>query len=189
ASPALARVAVIGAIGTNKGSELLLACAREALKQGQPIQFRLFGYADNDAALRRLANVHVTGEYKRADLPRLLAEHPCDAALFLGIWPETYCYALTDAYSAGLYPIALNFGAVGERIAATQVGTLLPAGSSPAEINAAIIEAIARSGDWPARVEIGEDCPDILADYYQLQPPDAVPELPPARSARRRNRS
>jgi glycosyltransferase involved in cell wall biosynthesis len=189
ASPALARVAVIGAIGTNKGSELLLGCAREALKQGQPIQFRLFGYADNDAALRRLANVHVTGAYKRADLPGLLAEHPCDAALFLGIWPETYCYALTDAYGVGLYPIALNFGAVGERIAGTQVGTLLPAGSSPAEINAAIIAAIARSGGWPEHAEIGEDCSDILADYYQLQPPDAVSELPPARSARRRNRS
>lgn len=173
AAPTLARVAVIGAIGTNKGSELLLACAREALKLGQPIQFRLFGYAADDAALRRLANVHVTGEYRRADLPRLLAEHPCDAALFLGIWPETYCYALSDAYGVGLYPIALDFGAVGERVAAAEVGKLLPAGSSPAEINAAIIATIAGSAGWPASVEIGEDCSDILADYYELRPADA----------------
>ena len=126
ASTAVARVAVIGVIGTNKGSELLLACARDALKQGLPIQFRLFGYTADDAALRRLSNVHVTGEYRRAELPRLIAENPCDVALFLGIWPETYCYALTDAYELGLYPIALDFGAIGERIAASQVGTLLP---------------------------------------------------------------
>ncbi|HWB49789.1 MAG TPA: glycosyltransferase [Stellaceae bacterium] len=189
ASAALARIAVIGAIGTNKGSELLVACAREALKQGLPIQFRLFGYAADDAALRRLANVHVSGEYRRADLPRLLAEHPCDAALFLGIWPETYCYALSDAYSVGLFPIALDFGAVGERIAASRVGALLPAGSTPAEINAAIIAAIARFPDWPESIEIGEESEDILADYYELRPPAA--DSPPAtpRKARRRNRS
>ena len=190
ASPALARVAVIGAIGTNKGSELLLACAREALKQGQPIQYRLFGYAADDAALRRLANVRVTGEYRRADLPRLLVENPCDAALFLGIWPETYCYALTDAYGVGLFPIALDFGAVGERITETGVGALLPAGSAPAAINAAIMAAIARSADWPASVTIGNDCADILADYYQLPPPpDAIEAPATVRSGRRRNRS
>jgi GT2 family glycosyltransferase len=189
ASTSLARVAVIGAIGTNKGSELLVACARDALKLGLPLQFRLFGYAADDAALRRLANVQVTGEYRRADLPRLVAEFPCDVALFLGIWPETYCYALSDAYSVGLYPIALNFGAVGERITASEVGALLPSGSSPAEINAAILAEVARSAEWPASVTVGVDCDDILADYYQLPAPDLIPAPPRPRSARRRNRS
>ena len=172
ASSALARVAIIGAIGTNKGSELLLACARDALKQSLPIQFRLFGYAADDAALRRLSNVQVTGEYKRADLPRLVAENPCDVALFLSIWPETYCYALSDAYAVGLYPVALDFGAVGERIAAAGVGTLLPAASTAAEINRAIVAEVARCAAWPATAEIGTDCADILADYYGLTGPD-----------------
>jgi GT2 family glycosyltransferase len=180
-----ARVAVIGALGVNKGSELLVACARDALKRGLPIQYRLFGFAADEAPLRRLANVHVTGEYKREDLPRLLAENPCDVALFLGIWPETYCYALSDAYGMGLYPIALGFGAFSERIAASKVGTLLPHPGTPAEINAAILAEIARAQEWPARVEIGEDSEDVLADYYRLQPPDTLAK----RSPRRRNRS
>lgn len=185
ADRALARVAVIGALGINKGRDRLLACARDALKRDLPIQFRLFGFAAEEAALRRLANVHITGEYARAELPRLVAENPCDAALFLSIWPETYCYALSDAYDVGLYPIALGFGAVGERIAATRVGTLLAHGSTAAEINTAILAEIARCDEWPASVELGEGCDDVLADYYGLAPPGGAR----SRAPRRRNRS
>jgi GT2 family glycosyltransferase len=174
-SSAVARVAVIGAIGINKGSMRLLACARDALKQGLPIQFRLFGYAADDAALRRLPNVHVTGPYQRKDLSRLVAEHPCDLALFLGVWPETHCYALTDAYAVGLYPMALAFGALGERIAAKQVGALLPPASTPAEINAAIIDEVARAATWPVGVEIGKDYAYILIDYYGLESATITP--------------
>jgi len=185
ASTATARVAVIGALGINKGCDLLLACAREALKQNLPIQYRLFGYAADDAPLRRLANVQISGEYNRAELPQLLAEDPCDVALFLSIWPETYCYALSDAYAMGLYPIALDFGAIAERIAASKVGALLPHGSKPAEINAAILAEIARAEHWPASVETGQDCGDLLTEYYALQPPSNKS----GRSSRRRNRS
>lgn len=184
-STAAVRVAVIGALGINKGSELLAACARDALKRGLPVQFQLFGYANDDAPLRRLGNVKLSGEYKREDLPRLLAENPCDVALFLSIWPETYCYALSDAYELGLYPIALDFGALSERIAATKVGTLLPHASTPEQINAAILAEIARAKDWPAAAETGQDCEELLADYYRLQPPDDEAKRPP----RRRNRS
>lgn len=184
-SSATVRVAMIGALGINKGSELLLACARDALKRGLPIQFRLFGFAADEAPLRRLANVQVTGEYKREDLPRLLAENPCDVALFLGLWPETYCYALSDAYAMGLYPIALGFGAIGERIAAAKVGALLPHPGTPERINTAILAEVARARDWPAVVEVGEEYEDILADYYQLRSPLAAAKRP----RRDRNRS
>jgi glycosyltransferase involved in cell wall biosynthesis len=163
------RVAVIGAIGPHKGFDLLLGCARDAQKRGLPLEFHLFGYPADEAPLRRIGNVRVIGEYARADLPRLMAENPCDAALFLSIWPETYCYALSDAYAAGLYPIALGFGALEERIAASQVGALLPLASTPAEINDAILAEIAGADRWPAAVKTGTEYEDIVADYYRLQ--------------------
>ena len=167
---AAARVAVIGAIGPHKGFDLLLGCARDALKQNLPLEYHLFGYAADEAALWQAGNVHLIGEYARADLPRLIAEHPCDIALFLSIWPETYCYALSDAYAAGLYPVALAFGALAERIEDSKVGTLLPLDSTPAQINAAILAEIARADQWPATARTGNDCADILADYYRLRP-------------------
>jgi GT2 family glycosyltransferase/glycosyltransferase involved in cell wall biosynthesis len=168
ASRSAARVAVIGAIGANKGYDLLLACARDALKQGLPLQFYLFGHTVDDAPLRALGNVRLLGEYARADLPRLFAENPCDVALFLSIWPETFCYALTDAYAAGLYPVALEFGALAERIGDSKVGTLLPLDSTPAQINAAILGEVERADRWPEIAGIGEDSLDLLADYYEL---------------------
>ena len=184
-SSSAARVAIIGAIGPNKGCDLLVACARDALKQRLPLQFVVFGYTADDTPLRALSNVRLIGEYLRADLPRLVAENPCDLALFLSLWPETYCYALSDAYAAGLYPIALRFGALEERITAVKVGTLVPHASTPAQINAAILTEVARAADWPTTVKFGQDCDDILADYYKLPPP---PASSPGRS-RRRNTS
>ncbi len=184
ASAGAARVAVIGAIGPNKGYDLLLGCARDALKQGLPIEFNLFGYTEDETPLRQLANVRLIGEYTREDLPRLVAENPCDVALFLSIWPETYCYALSDAYALGLYPIALGFGALDERIVASGVGTLLPLASSPAEINAAILTEVARADTWPTVVTVGQESDDILADYYGLRSSEG-----PSRSAARRNKS
>jgi GT2 family glycosyltransferase/glycosyltransferase involved in cell wall biosynthesis len=169
ASAAATRVAVIGAIGPNKGYDLLLACARAALRQGLPIQYNLFGYTEDETPLRQLDNVRRLGEYVREDLPRLLAENPCDLALFLSIWPETYCYALSDAYAAGLYPIALGFGALEERITATKVGTLLPLASTPAEINAAILREVAQADRWPATVKFGGEPSDLLGEYLNLK--------------------
>jgi GT2 family glycosyltransferase len=168
ASVGAARVAIVGAIGPHKGYDLLIACARDALKQGLPLQFHIFGYTVDDAPLRQLANVRLIGEYTRADLPRLVAKNPCDVALFLSIWPETYCYALSDAYAAGLYPLALRFGAFEERLEASHVGTLLPLASTPAQINAAILAAVAGSNDWPRTVSIGHDVTNLLAEYYGL---------------------
>jgi len=185
ASKSAARIAVIGAIGVNKGYDLLIACARDALKQDLPLVFYLFGYSEDDAPLRQLANLRLVGEYARADLPHLVAQNPCDIALLPSIWPETYCYALSDTYAMGLYPLALRFGALAERIAKCDVGTLLPLASTPAEINAAILAEVARSDDWPAAVRLGEEGGDVLADYYGLRTPSAAL----ARPAARRNRS
>jgi GT2 family glycosyltransferase/glycosyltransferase involved in cell wall biosynthesis len=185
ASSAAARVAVIGAIGPNKGYDLLVACARDALKQGLPIEFNLFGFSEDDTPLQQLANVRLIGRYARDDLPRLVAENPCDVALFLSIWPETYCYALSDAYALGLYPIALAFGALEERIAASKVGALLPLASTPEQINAAILGEIARAGDWPRSVTSGGGGADILADYYGLRPRTGETTRAASQSARR----
>jgi GT2 family glycosyltransferase/glycosyltransferase involved in cell wall biosynthesis len=184
ASGGTARVAVIGAIGANKGYDLLLGCARDALKQGLPIEFNLFGFSEDDTPLRQLANVRLVGEYAREDLARLVAENPCDVALFLSIWPETYCYALSDAYALGLYPIALGFGALKERIAASKVGAVLPLASTLAEINAAIRAEITRADQWPEAVTIGED-DDVLTGYYGLRPRAGEPSPAPGASPRR----
>ena len=58
------RVAVVGTITAVKGSERLLACARDALVRQLPLEFHVIGSTDRDAVFSRLGNVRVSGRYR-----------------------------------------------------------------------------------------------------------------------------
>lgn len=132
------RVAVIGAIGPHKGAELLMRCAKYALKQELPLRFVVIGYTDRDPAFAALPNVEITGRYGPDDLADLVEGTGCTAALFLSVWPETFSYTLSEAWRTGLHPIALDIGAPAERIRETGHGTLVPF----TEDAKAIVEAV-----------------------------------------------
>lgn len=136
------RVAVIGGIGRHKGYEVLLACARDAAARDLPLEFRVVGFTSDDAALFSTGRVFITGRYEEEEAQDLLARQGCGAALFLSVWPETWCYALTLAWKAGLPAMGLDMGAVGERIRETGWGWLLPVDASPREINNTLLHAL-----------------------------------------------
>ena len=133
------RVAVIGAIGPHKGSELLHACALDAERRDLALEFRLVGFSDRDDLLRDTGRVSITGAYAQDDLPDLLRNARCDLAFLPSIWPETYCYTLSAAFSAGLFSVALDLGAIAERIRKADWGDLLPADSDASAINDRLI--------------------------------------------------
>ncbi|NJD05945.1 MAG: glycosyltransferase, partial [Methylococcaceae bacterium] len=172
---AVVRVAVIGAIGAHKGFDLLLACARTASKDGLPLQFVVVGYTQDDAAFDRLDNVTLTGPYRREELDALLPRQGCQVAAFFSPWPETYCYALTEAWRAGLYPVALDLGAPAERIRAAAYGDVLPVNADPKRINRALLDAVQRAGQRSKPVTIGKAYGSMLADYYGLEAPPGAP--------------
>lgn len=118
------RVAVVGAIGPNKGYDLLLALIQFAEQQAPHIQFFIVGYTMDDTPFGALTNVQITGKYAPEQLQSLLAELDCHAALFLSPWPETYSYTLSETLYAGLAPIVPELGALGER--AAEIGLVLP---------------------------------------------------------------
>jgi glycosyltransferase involved in cell wall biosynthesis len=55
------RICVIGAIGIEKGYEVLLACARDAANRRLNLRFMLVGYSCDDARLTATGRVHITG--------------------------------------------------------------------------------------------------------------------------------
>lgn len=134
------KVAVLGAIGPHKGSELLLRCARYARGRDLPIRFVIIGYTDRDADFEALPNVEITGRYTAEELPDIVDATGCNAALFLSVWPETYSYTLSEAWRLGLHPIAFDLGAPAERIRAMQAGTVIPFTQDPKAIMDAILE-------------------------------------------------
>ncbi|MGD8530314.1 MAG: FkbM family methyltransferase [Syntrophobacterales bacterium] len=118
-------VAVVGAIGPHKGSQLLLECAKDAYQRDLPISFKVIGYTSADEELQRWG-VSITGPYQDGELVELLHEAHCPIAFFPAIWPETYSYTLSEVVRAGLFPVVFNFGAPAERIREWKWGKLLP---------------------------------------------------------------
>jgi GT2 family glycosyltransferase len=112
------RVAVIGAIGPAKGYDQLLALAQLAEHEAPNLRFFVVGYTSDDRQFDVLANVQITGRYEPHKLQSLLAELDCHLALFLSPWPETYSYALSEAFKAELRPVVIGLGALGERVSA-----------------------------------------------------------------------
>jgi glycosyltransferase involved in cell wall biosynthesis len=176
-------VAVIGAIGRHKGHEILLRCAQAAAKENLPLHFAILGFTADDRAYSRCDNVSISGAYRREDLPGLITASGARVALFLSPWPETYCFALTDAWRNNLFPVALDIGAVAERIRATGCGLLLPLNAEPKVINRALMDLFEQNGaDWSPVVS-GFELPDILGDYYGLAVA-SEPEIPAPRLLR-----
>jgi GT2 family glycosyltransferase len=120
------RIAVIGAIGPHKGVDLLYDAAALAQHLGLPLHFVVIGYTSREDDFALLDNVEITGRYRAQDLPRLLETTGCGTALFLSVWPETFSYTLSEAWRAGLRPLALDIGAQAERIRERGDGRLIP---------------------------------------------------------------
>lgn len=136
------KIAVIGAIGEHKGSNLLLECAEYCMKKGIPIEFFVIGYTNNDSLFGALDNVHITGPYTKESLERIVISKECCASLFLSVWPETYSYTLSEALRLGLYPIVMDIGAPAERLRESGVGAIIPFDENPRNIMSNVLTVL-----------------------------------------------
>ncbi len=133
------RVAIVGAIGMEKGYDLLLACARDAAARDLPLHFIVVGYTIDDTPLLQTGRAFVTGPYKHDEAATLIAATGAHVALLPSIWPETWCYALTDAWNGGLDAIVFDIGTPAERVRRAGRGAVLPLGLPPAAVNDALL--------------------------------------------------
>lgn len=130
-------VAVIGAIGQHKGLAQLTEVAH-ALPPATRIV--LIGYADGQLGPGWLVpdRVWVHGVFEPAQLPALVAHYGAALAFFAKGQPESYCYALSDAWLAGLPVVGPDWGAIGERVRAHGGGRLYDPDAPATEVAAAI---------------------------------------------------
>lgn len=135
------RVAIPGAIGPEKGYDVLLACARDAALRDLPLEFVVVGYSLDDARLLATGRVWITGRYAEAEGEALLRAQNASLAFIPSTCPETWCFALSLVWRAGLAACAFDLGAQAERVRATGRGFLLPLGLSAAGINTALLAA------------------------------------------------
>jgi glycosyltransferase involved in cell wall biosynthesis len=145
-APGPLRVAVVGAIGMEKGFYLLLECARDAAARKLPLRFQVVGYTEDDTPLLETGCVDITGPFEAGTAKQLLAKSACDIAFLPSIWPETWCYALSDAWEAGLDVAVLDIGTPAERVRRTGRGWVLPLNLPAARVNDVLLNLQALAG-------------------------------------------
>lgn len=117
-------VAFVGGLSVPKGSQL----AYQMIKHGpRDINWFVFGgIGDSSLALLEQSNLTKTGWYEKDHLPILTRLYKIDLICILPIWPETFCYTLSEALLCGVPVLVTDIGAVGKRTEELNCGWILP---------------------------------------------------------------
>ncbi len=133
------QVAVVGALGAHKGLNFL-----QAVAAALPAEIRvvIIGYADGQITPGWLQEdrLWVHGPFQPSELAGLIRGYGVQIALFPNRQPESYSYALSDVWLAGIPALGPGSGALGERIVQTGAGWTYDANDA-AEIVAAMVHA------------------------------------------------
>ena len=145
-TPARVRhLCVVGGIGVEKGYEVLLGCVRDAALRQLPLRFTVVGFTQDDERLLSAGPVFITGRFERGMSEKLIRQQNADIAFIPSIWPETWCFALGEAWRAGLRAIVFDLGTPAERVKRMGWGHVLPLGLPPSAINDWVLRGGART--------------------------------------------
>jgi glycosyltransferase involved in cell wall biosynthesis len=159
--------AVLGSIGPHKGSAVLDAL--DGALAGSDIAIVVIGYLDAQVAPGwRGDHLYVHGAYDDDDVGALLRAYRAEVALFPNRVPESFSYALSDVWSAGVPVLVPAQGALGERVADHGGGWTMGPGASAGEIARALRGILVPAGN-----------PELARVISQLRAadPDRVPTL------------
>lgn len=108
---------IIGGISFEKGAERLFRIASLTMHIDPSAHFYLIGAASNVDKLSSLPNFTHIGRYSSFhQLRESILSIYSPIAFFPTIWPETWCYTLSEAMQLGLPVIGPNLGAIGSRL-------------------------------------------------------------------------
>ena len=122
-------VAVLGAIGPDKGARRLERIVELTRVQGLRLRWVLIGYLDRGREPWQsddgLFTMH--GPYDSRALPSLLDHYRVRVVTYPSVCPETYSFTLSEAWAAGRPAIVPPVGALADRVAASGAGWVLSA--------------------------------------------------------------
>ena len=86
--------------------------------------------------------IKVLGSYNVNALPEIVRGNRINVIFMSSIVPETFSYTISEAIKMGLPIVAFDIGAQGARVGKYELGKVIPLGSSPDVILAAIQSAL-----------------------------------------------
>jgi GT2 family glycosyltransferase/glycosyltransferase involved in cell wall biosynthesis len=169
------RLIVLGRVRRGKASHLLRATLAGLREHAEIF---LLGAGPESREFFGERDVHILLNYRRDELPALLARVAPDAALILPDFAETFSYTLSELAAFAIPAIATRLGALGERIRDGVDGVLMA--PEPAAIVAAVARLRADRGALVAARSALAKVPqrtlvDMAQDYRDLLPRSAQP--------------
>lgn len=179
-------IAVIGAIGEHKGLQALLQLAAHLPPS---LQLVIIGYTAQQLlpGWVQAGRVWMHGAFQPEDLPGLVRRYGVQWALFPPGMPESYSYALSDAWQAGLPAMVPDHGALAERLRRHGGGRIYPVETSPPALAALIAQWLSEAAVQAPSAASGAFAPvqamvDSMTAIYE-QAGDGAAAQAPDRSA------
>lgn len=146
------RVAFIGGLSVAKGSRQIYDIIQRDIAG---IDWYIFGGID-DERLQKLKkkNLTWTNFYQRDDLPAYLDLHKIDVIVILSLWPETFCYTLSEAVAYKRPVIVTGVGALGDRTKAMNCGWVVPLDSIEQSVIDILKELKEKPDEYKKKCEI-----------------------------------
>jgi len=122
-----ATVALLGAIGPDKGARRIERLVELARQRSLPLRFVLIGYLDVQHTPWQSddARFSVHGRYDRRTLSALLAHYRVKLVIYPSAGPETFSYTLSESWAAGVPVLVPPIGALAERVDGSGAGWVM----------------------------------------------------------------
>ena len=120
-------VAVIGAIGADKGARRIERLIELTRQRGVKLRWVLIGYLDRGREPTQTPDAVFTqhGPYDSREIGQLLDHYRVRLVAYPSAGPETFSFTLSEAWAAGRPVIVPPIGALAERVAASGAGWVL----------------------------------------------------------------
>jgi hypothetical protein len=111
-------VAVLGAVGPDKGARRLERLVALVAEKNAAVRFVLIGYLDRQHGPWQSEDGRflVHGRYTPNDFPALMDYYKVKLVVYPSAGPETFCYTLSETWQAGRPALVPPFGALAERM-------------------------------------------------------------------------
>jgi len=106
-------IGILGAINYAKGTKIIKDMLKQIKEEKHDIKIVLIGEMSE---YTKSKHFHVTGRYKRHELPAIIKTHKIDMFLIPSVWPETFSYTSQEIMMMHLPLMVFDLGAPAERV-------------------------------------------------------------------------
>lgn len=117
-------VAFIGAIGEQKGSNIIYELKDLINKARLPIKLKVIGVTNIHQSSYKSEDgiLEILGKYDKDEISKILRASNASVVVIPALWPETFSYTTSESIMSGYPVITFNIGAPAERVIRDDVG-------------------------------------------------------------------